>query len=185
MCPPVMMAVSMAMAVAGAAASMAGVAQQQANAQANAQAANRALIFNYGASVRHDRQETEAAIAEKKRLQIAGLEAKATAETASGAAGVGGISVDSLMQEYISIEGRNVAAIDRNLHWAREASYSERQAGQIETTNRIERMYRDLPNPTMAFIGALARVGGDAASSYSRFTTKVDGGPLPGGRAWG
>lgn len=173
------------MAVAGAAAQMAGVAQQQSNAQANAAAANKALSFNYTMSLRHDREETESAIAEKQKYQLAGLEATGTARTAANTAGVAGISVNSLMDEYTSVEGRNVSAIDRNLHWAREASFSERQAGQIETQNRIDKLYRDLPNPTMVFLGALARVGGEAATSYTKFTTKSPGGTLPGGRMWG
>ncbi len=148
--------------------------QQQYSAfEANNKALNDSLVWNYHQSQVRDAQETAAASAQKEDTAIEAMKARSTANVAAAAGGVGGNSVQGLFDEFWTTQGRSFSRINEQLDFSRQASFMERKSGQMQTNAQIQRMHSDLPNPTLAFVGAAARLAGDVGGAYYKYTTPV------------
>lgn len=172
MCEPTtMFAATVASSMLAAGGQMMAVQQQNQAFKANNKALNDSLAWNYHLSQLRDQQQTAAAAVQKQEYALEAAKARSTATVGAQAGGVGGASVDALLGEYFATEGTAKTRIDTQLGFDRLASFSERKSGQMQGQATITRMQSELPNPTMAFLGAGARVLGDTAGAYYRYTT--------------
>jgi hypothetical protein len=185
MCDPVTLgsitAVQMATAqlAIGAASAVVGyVGQQQAaNAQeaANKEATKNAVFAanqNYEATQRRMYQEAAAASVEKTNANIASAEARATASTAAGEAGVQGYSIDSIIGSYYAKQGRYNEAIDTNFQMSRQALAD----GMDQTHNATVSTINSLPVPQKpSFLDAAIRVAGSGLSASKDYYGMTNG----------
>lgn len=130
MCDPVTMATAqIAIGAASAGAAYMGASAQAENQQAlhnqNAENAVRARNTNYRNLSARVQQEDAAALQEKQAIQIEAAQAAATAEVASGEAGVTGNSVGNLLRGVYGTLGRNLRTSEVNSRNRRSAAEGE------------------------------------------------------------
>lgn len=105
--------------------------------------------------------------------------ARGTVAARAAAAGVGGNSVEALLNEFSSIEATNAAALKRNLMWGNQARGDQARALAAGTQQQISsaapnRIY----GPSTP--GYLATLAGIAMNSYGFYLqNKVPEGPGP------
>ncbi len=179
---------AIAVTVASTAASM-YVADQQADTQAAFQKAaveqrDREIEENYRLSIAsmHDAhkamqarmgQEGEYAAGQEQQNAIAAAEARGTARTAAGEAGVAGLSVNSLLDDFMSQESRFRYGSRRNLEIATDNLEGEMVGARATAqgrSNSIPRLAKE-PINRPGYLGAALRIGGDALGAYSKYRT--------------
>jgi hypothetical protein len=117
-------------------------AQQQADAQnayyqANAKAARSAAIQEYANVQNSGIQQRNADEQKKLETAISGLRARGKVREAAGSAGVTGLSVDALVNDYYGQEGRQQDAIDQNYEIVRGNIQSQMDSIKSQTVARI------------------------------------------------
>lgn len=165
--PPAVMA---ALSIASTAASLYGQVQA-ANAQEdyNKDMARNATIANNQRNAQINQrqiQERDAATGKIMANNLEATKAKASAKVAASSAGVGGISVDALLNDLGSSQGRYNASVGENLRagtvaadWDRVASY-----------NNMASTINGLRTPTMPnYLGAALQIG-TAVDTYNTRT---------------
>jgi hypothetical protein len=128
--------------------------------------ANRALVNSYAGQQNRMIQERNAASQKKFETSIEATKARATAVTAAGEAGVGGLSVDALLGDYMARESRGVDAIDQNFAMSADAIRSDMEGSQGQANARINSV-QQAAGPS--FLDAAVRVAGSvvgAAGTY-------------------
>ena len=164
-------AISAASTVAGFAAQQQQYEAQQQQYKNNRDAANKAAVNNYAANQHRQVQETAAASQEKQNLQMEGMQARSTALTAAGEAGVTGLSVDALIADYYGQEGRYERTLDNNHQMQADYLQGETEAVRAQTEGRINSVDQ---GQKPSFAGAAIRILGgglDAYSGYQRSKT--------------
>lgn len=169
MCEPTTMAL---LAIASAGAGLYGQ-QQAANAQEdyNKEMAKNAVIANNQKNAQISQrqlQERDAATGKIMQNNLEATKAKATAQVAASSAGVGGVSVDSLLADLSGAQGRYNTSVTENLRSSNMASDWDR----TNTYNEMASTINGLKAPVMPdYLGAALRIG-TAADTYN---TKTNG----------
>lgn len=171
MCAPVAMAI--ASFAIGAAQTVVGFMGEQAAADAqnqyyaeNAKAARQATVNQYAHQQNRIIQERRAASQEKQNATVDALKARATAKTAAGEAGVSGLSVDALVQDFYAQEGRYSNSIDNNFQMTSDYLRSEMESTQAQGQSRINSVRRATPP---SFLGAAIRIGATALDAFGTY----------------
>lgn len=110
---------------------------------------------------------TQAKIENAKRA----AEAKGTARSASGQAGVAGLSVEHLMADFNRQEATFRAVTDQNFAFSVEQS--QRQMKGIRATAR-SRENSLAPQKPPGYLGAGLRIGAQAVGSYDQYKKNTD-----------
>lgn len=169
MCPPAAMA---ALSIVSTVASVYGQ-MQAANAQEeyNQEMRRNAIIANNQRNAQiSQRQLQERDAAQQKIMQnnIEATKAKATAKVAASGAGVGGISVDSLMADLSGSQGRYNNSVAENLR----SSYMGGDWERVNAYNDMKSTINSLKAPTMPnYLGAALQIG----TAVDTYNTKTDG----------
>lgn len=175
MCEPVSMTM-LALSVAGTAASFAAQ-QQQASAQSSYEnkqyaATGQAALTNYnqqtgaqgGRLIQNDAQAAQA----QYQNAVNGMQARAHANTSAVEAGVGGNSVQDLLNDFTRVEATNADTIRTNNQWATQQSTQDERALQSQAQNRITAA---LPAPVQypSIAGSLVQMGASSLSAYDTY----------------
>lgn len=160
--------------------------QRQANAQAeyqnqlaiarneqierNAELANRAFIQQSEQINRRTQQEQVAASEEIQQVQIERLDAQGRAEAAAAAAGVQGLSVQNLLNNFQRQEARYRSAVQQNLAFAQENAEAEKKGLRAQAEGRIASIPAYAPEPVArpSFFGTALGIGGRVLDNYAR-----------------
>lgn len=179
-----MMALAGVSMVLGVAQSIVGYqqAQQQAERQneyyrQNAEAANAAARAAYANLNAQRDNERLSATADKTGIAIKALQARGAAREAAGSAGVTGLSVDALVNDYSAQEGRQNEAVDINYQLASDNVRSQMDAIHSNTEARINSVQRAQPPSFLPFaIRGLSSVVNSAAGYlHSSYVAKAAG----------
>lgn len=132
-------------------------AKQEADAQneyykQNAEAANKAAIAAYANQYNSLVDQRNSASQDKTERAIQALRARGTVREAAGSAGVTGLSVDALVNDYYSQQGRANDAIDQNYQMTQDNIMSQMDAVHSQTTARINSVRRAVPPSPGAYI---------------------------------
>lgn len=162
-------AVGAASAIAGYQSQVQQADQQNQYYMQNAEAANEAAMAAY-----HEQQielngKLGAADQDLMERRIAALKARGTAKEAAGSAGVTGLSVDALIDDFYGVEGRGADAVTTNFDLEKNNILAQMDATQHNTTARINSVQRA---QAPSFLGAAIRIAGSALSGYSVGTGK-------------
>lgn len=169
MCPPAVMA---ALTIASTAASLYGQ-QQAANAQekANDAAYKNAVTANNQKNAQISQrqiQERDAATGKIMQNNIEATRAKATAKVSASGAGVGGVSINSLMDDLSSSQGRYNASVGENLR----AGYAGADWERVNSYNSMASSINSLKAPAMPnYLGAALQIG----TAVDTYNTKSGG----------
>lgn len=149
-------------------------AQQQniANAQ-NRASALAATIAEYVAAGQQSIQQGEAATQEKGQVALDARAAQATATMAAGEAGVSGLSVSGLLQEFAGKAGRYNASVDQQLRWNEDQTIRTMKGIRAQGADRINGA-RDVKGPS--FLGTTLRIAGAGLDAYNSHTARVEAG---------
>lgn len=161
--------------VVGAASAVAGYIgkKQEYKAQAkqykqNAKNAKTATINRFGQINAKILQENEAAQQDQFEQNVKGAQARGTALAAGAEGGVEGLSVDALLADYYTQQGRYTANLNRNLDIQTAYLQQEKVSAQAQGQNQIN----SVPRPTApSFLGTAIRIAGeglDAFGSYNK-----------------
>lgn len=174
MCEPLsagtMFAISTAVAAAGAGLSYMGQ-QAQASAQADANAAQaesvrKATINQYDQLQLQQQQDRENAAQKLTETSRQAAQARATAITAAGEAGVAGLSVNALLDDITRQEMEFTDSVKHNQQRRDQQIRQEMVGVEASGQSRIN----SLPTPQQpSFAEALLRTGSGAFDSYSRY----------------
>ena len=82
--------------------------------QNNREASNKAAVNTYTSQQNRALQERKAASQETQNLNIEAMRGRSTAEVAAGEAGVTGLSVDALINDYYGQQGRYERTLSNN-----------------------------------------------------------------------
>jgi hypothetical protein len=123
-------------------------------------------------------QEGEAATEEKMRNAREAAKAVATARTAAGEAGVSGVSVNALLNDFISQEARYRDSVNQNLAFARDSIEYEAESDHLVAKGRAASVKPFKPSPIQQpnyLAGALkiAGAGLDAYAGYRKSSGKT------------
>jgi hypothetical protein len=146
-------------------------AGQQANAQAQyakqvQKSATKDYLNRTAAENTRLLQENEAAAQQVQQAQTKALQQRATARVASGEAGVAGISVDALINDFSRTEGLYREAVMRNLDFEQLASRDRMKAYKAEAEGRIASVPPvEKPN----YLGILATGAAQGVGDYLSF----------------
>lgn len=161
----------------GAMSAVAGYQQQKQQADqqnefyaANAKAANQAAIAAYQNQQIEMNQKLASADQSITERRIEALKARGTARDAAGAAGVTGLSVDALVNDYYGVEGRGVDSVMTNFDMERQNIIAQMDATYHNTTARINSVQR-AAEPS--FLGAAIRIAGSAVGAFSTATGRT------------
>lgn len=130
------------------------------------------------------RQDQEAMAAAQKRLQVSleGEQKKATVGTAAGEGGVGGSSVQRLLDSYDRQRSVAQGTIDRNLEMVREEIGFQKEGTKSTFNSRANSVSKGYaPSALQAGLGIAANVGSTLAMSS---TGLKEGESLFGTDAW-
>lgn len=127
------------------------------------------------------RQENAALVetraAQSQELQEAGIEAakaRATARVAAGEAGVAGLSVDALINDFYRSEARYRDAVRQQGEFDTRARDERLRAADSQRQSRINSARR--PDPQRpSFLGAALRIGGDALGTFGEIRRIEEG----------
>lgn len=144
---------------------------QAANAQNeayrdNAKNANQAAVNQYADTQVRIQQEQEAAAEKKVETAREARAARATALVTAGEAGVSGLSVQGLLQEFSGREGSFNASVDRNLHLSEMQLKNQLKGIHAQTKDRINSVQRATPP---SFLSAGLRIAGAGMDAYSQY----------------
>lgn len=173
MCEPTTMAI---LSIASAGAGLYGQ-QQQAKAQEsyNNDLARNAVIANNQRNAQINQrqlQERDAATQKMMNNNIEAKKAESAARVAASGAGVGGVSVDSLIGEIGMSQGRYNASVGENLRTSNIGADWER----VNADNNMRSTFNSMVAPKMPdYIGAALQIG-KAGSDYMNKTGTTFGG---------
>lgn len=121
-------------------------------------------------------QETEAASQKALDLARQGAEARSTARVAAGEAGVSGLGVNALLNDFMAQEARSREAISTNLGYSKDQLVSEMEGVRAQAQGRIASVvpYMRTPVDTPNYFGGAMRVGGSARDTYDKYRTRTD-----------
>lgn len=152
---------SIGSAVVGYAAQKQQADQQNAYYAQNARAAQMAAVNQYANQQNQIIQKRNAASQQVEETHIAALKARGTAHVASGEAGVTGLSVDALIDDFYGREGRRVDSIDQNYEMDRDYMRANMESTEAQAQQRINSV-RQASEPS--FADAAIRILGGVAS---------------------
>lgn len=175
MCHPIVLAV--ATFAVGAASGLSDHYGQVANAEymnqlsdLNTRNAQAALVAQYGHTQNRIEQERSAVVHDKFENQIEAMQARGTAVTSAGEAGVGGLSVEALLRDYYRREGRYNLSVDSNFQMTRSYLQAEMDSQRAQAQNQINAMPK-VAKPSFLDAGLrIAGAGLDAATGYYTMT---------------
>lgn len=167
------MALALGSLVIGAAQGMAQYQQGQQAAerqnqyyQMNQEATNKALVNTYAGQQNQQIEERNASSQQAMQGEVKALQARSTAVTAAGEAGVSGLSVNELLGDYYSRESANRDAIDSNYQMTRDGIRANMEASQAGAISRINSVQQAV---APSFGDALLRIGGSALSAGGQY----------------
>lgn len=108
----------------------------------NAKAANENLKSEYYQNQQRMIQEQEAAATQKREAQRELRGAQATATVAAGEAGVSGLSVDALLNEYAGRTGEYNDKVDQQTEWTMAQLNNNMRGFQSKAQDRINSVQR-------------------------------------------
>lgn len=116
-------------------------------------------------------QETDAAAQKIQEGNIQGAKAVSTARVAAGEAGVSGLSVNNLLNDFMAQEARYRNSVSTNLGYANSQLEAQKQGIHAEATGRAQSIQPYIKEPVAKpdYVGAALRVGGAATSAYSGY----------------
>ncbi len=141
--------------------------QQNAFYNQNAVAANKAAASAYTGLNTQLTQALASSDQDVLERRIQGLKARGTANEAAGSAGVTGLSVDALINDYSAAEGRGVDSVVTNYDIEKDNILSQMEAVHHQTTARINSVQRAQPPGLLPTIIRIAGSAVGAASSYN------------------
>lgn len=121
--------------------SQAAARQNQIYAE-NARSAQKAAVGTYAAQQNQLLQKRAAAGQDVTEARIQGIQARGTARNAAGEAGVTGLSVDALINDYYGREGRRIDSINQNYSADRDYLRAQMEATEAQTKSRINSVQR-------------------------------------------
>ena len=146
------------------------------------QARDKQISENYALSVSsanaqyralQDRASQEGEAATQKTLEQAreGAAARSRALVAAGEAGVGGLSVNALLNDFMAQESRYRESVTTNLGYSKDQLASEMEGVRAQAQGRIASIspYMRTPLDTPNYFGAAMRVGGSAIDAYNKY----------------
>lgn len=157
---------SVASAVVGYAAQQKAADEQNAYYARNARAAQMAAVNQYANEQNAIIQKRNAASQQVEETHIAAVKARGTAMAAAGEAGVTGLSVDALIDDYYGREGRRVDSIDQNYEMDRDYMRANMESTRAQAEQRINSV-RQASQPS--FADAAVRIFSGVASGVSQF----------------
>lgn len=137
-------------------------------------AANVAFLADADAENLRLQQEAIAASGQAFKATISRAKAVSTARTASGEAGVAGLSVDALIRDFKGSESRFREGLKENLLLSREQSKLRLEGLAAKAGSRINAA-RPQAVPTPSFLGAALRIGKEGFDSFEKLTTDASG----------
>ena len=174
MCTPTLI-LGVALSAAQAGVSFAG-AQAQADAQqdqyeANQKAARLAAANRYASQQTRIIQEEAAASQKKQNVALKAQAARSTARVAAGEAGVTGLSVDALMQDFAAQEGRYTSAVDQNYAMTENYLRGEMEATQDQAVARINAV----PPPVEpSFASGLVNIFSSGVNAFAQYQKDLE-----------
>ncbi|NPU64597.1 hypothetical protein HL667_06270 [Bradyrhizobium sp. 83012] len=128
---------SVGSAIVGYAAQKQAADEQNAYYARNARAAQIAAVNQYANEQNQIIQKRNAASQQVDETHRAALQARSTARVAAGEAGVTGLSVDALINDYYGREGRRVDSIDQNYEMDRDYMRANMESTRAQAEQRI------------------------------------------------
>ena len=141
-------------------------------------AANAAFIADADLEGLGLQQEAISATGLAFKASIQRAKAVSTARTASGEAGVAGLSIDALLRDFNASESRFREGLKDNLVISREQSKSRLKGLAANAASRIAAATPQ-PVPMPSFLGAALRIAKDGFDNFGRLTTAADGSRRP------
>ncbi|WP_127702632.1 hypothetical protein [Sinorhizobium medicae] len=163
-------AMSAASAVVGYQAEQSQYEAQRQNYENNRIAANKAAVGQYATSQNKQLQEAKATSQELQNTNREALQARSTANVAAGEAGVTGLSVDALINDYYGQEGRYERTLSNNYQMQADYLRGEMEGVQAQAEGRINSVDQ---GQKPSFAGAAIRILGgglDALGGLQRAT---------------
>lgn len=135
----------------------------------NADAAAKAAAIEYKFAGRRMQEERKAAALDKQETARKAREAKATAQTQAGEAGVSGLSVDNLLGEFDSRKATFDNRVDTNLDMTTSQIQAEKQSSRARAQSRINSVRKPTP-PNFFDAGVrLLGAGVKAAGTFNQY----------------
>lgn len=156
---------SIGSAVAGFAAQQQAADDQNRYYWENARAAQMAAVNQYANQQNAIIQKRNEASQQEEETHIAGMQARATAHVAAGEAGVTGLSVNALIDDYYGREGRRVDSIDQNYEMERDYMRANMESTRAQAEQRINSV-RQAREPS--FADAAIRIVSGVASGLGQ-----------------
>jgi hypothetical protein len=116
-------------------------------------------------------QQEEATINAKVENAKRAAEARATARTSSGQAGVAGLSVDNLLADFYRQEATYRQVTDTNFSYTVDQSQRELQGLRAGTTSRLNALN---PAPVPGYLGAGLQIVGQGVQAYDQYQRNTD-----------
>ncbi|HVJ44379.1 MAG TPA: hypothetical protein VM639_22955 [Dongiaceae bacterium] len=160
-------AMTAAVTAAISAASIAATTMMQ---SANAAKQNAAMQKAATNSFNNKQQQEQTALIQKQlasqqdemNSSIEAAKARATARASAGEAGVSGLSVDALINDYTATESRYRDGLRQNMEWETQQFKNRVEGHAVDSEN----MYNQNAAQKPSYLGAALRIGGSMASSY-------------------
>jgi len=160
-----------------AAISAAGIAASTAMQAAQAKKQNAALAKAANASYNNNVKQEDTALIQKQMASqqdemnsgIQAAQARATARASAGEAGVAGLSVDALVNDYTATEARYRDGLKQNMEWETQQYKNRIEGHQVDAEN----MYNMNMAQGPSYLGAALRIGGSLASSYMEYQSDM------------
>jgi len=140
---------------------------QQAAANANESAREQYYLNNLRLQ-----QEQEAGSQQIQQKQRDALKAAATAKTAAGEAGVGGISVDALLADYYRTESQYRESVRTNIDNVGQQVFAQNKGIFAQTKDRINSAASSI-TPQPSIFGAGLSIAGGALSAYDTYNQRT------------
>lgn len=124
----------------------------------------RAMAANVNQTNAEHMQQREASMQKLQENNMAATAAKATAATSAGESGISGLSVDALLSDLSSKQGRYTDSVTTNYQNAESAINNQRENIGINAASQIN----SLKTPAMPdYAGAALRIGTAAYDYYN------------------
>ena len=157
--------------------------------QENAQIANASLRNEYTLEGQRQLQDSAKASQDIQQESTAALKAKATAQVSVGEAGVEGLSVDQLMEDFDRQEGQYRDSVTNNREMSAAQSQMNMTAMQAQAQGQIASIRPYVPSPVVqpSFLTPLLQIGGSSLETWDKYTVpETDNqGNRTGRRVWG
>jgi hypothetical protein len=121
-------------------------------------------------------QEQEAASQKLGQSRVEGMEAQSKALTAAGEAGVSGLSVKALLNDFMGQEAKYRESVKTNAGFQVDQLQEEMQGIRASAEGRINSVSRYVKEPvaTPNYFGGAMRVGGSALDAYTRYNAGLN-----------